>query len=1068
MKLFNTFRCLFLTVLLSVSAATAFAQNVTVKGKVTDQNGEPVIGASVMLSGNQTVGALTDMDGNYSISVPSKSTLIFSCIGYATQNVAVDGRTTVDVIFSEDTEFLDETVVIGYGTQKKRLLTGATINISGDDIQRQSTTNALGALYSSVPGVNITQNNGLPGAGYSITVRGLGTTGSSGPLIVIDGVAGGNLDVLNPADIESIDILKDAASAAIYGARAANGVVLVTTRQGKAGEKKATVTFDAYMGIQQPNTNGVKPVNATEYLDLIDRAFISFGSLKEGQHWYDINALMPVQKQWMDRGQWNGTDWFDASINKNAPTNNLAVGITGGGDSVRYSFSFSKSYQEGTLGMPKPTYYDRTTVRANTDFTVLRKNNRDVIKLGENVTFSITDSRGSSNNTIFGNDVKNALIKTPLLPAYDLDGSIYTYDKQLRDEWYVKDDEANSLQEADLTEREGKGVRVQGNVYMEVNPVRELKLRTAFGFRANTSYSRSYTPIYQLTATNYKEYDSVSQSSSVSTSWTWELTANYKKTFADVHTFEALAGTSVEATGWGTNLSGTRSTTKFGTWESANLSSVEGALTSDENASMSGGNTVPYFNLLSFFGRLNYSYMDKYLFTAIVRSDGSSNFARGNRWGVFPSVSAGWVISSEPWMASTKNWLNFFKVRGSWGQNGNCSIENFQYAATISLGGSYDFTYDQTSSTVAAYPDRIPNSRLSWETSEQLAIGFDSRFLRSRLGVIFDWYRKDTKDWLVRPPQMGILGASASNINGGAVRNSGVELSLTWNDSIGALRYNVGVNGSYNKNNVLYINNAEGYIKGEAKILSENVRNLEGFRAEPGKPIGYFLGIASEGIFQNQKQIDDYNAKGYAFMNGYDQAQPGDVIWIDQNGDGKYDQDDCVEIGNPHPDFTLGFNFGLQWKGFDLSVNGSGAFGMQIMQSYRQFALQELESYSNNFLARLWTGEGSTNSFPRFSHGSHNNFKCNGYNSDIWAQDADYVKIRNITFGYDLKHAIKKLPFQTLRFFVSGQNLFTFTGYDGMDPEVGRYSGSYPWASGIDTGYYPSPKVYMAGVSIKF
>ena len=1068
MKLFNTFRRLFLTVLLIVSAASAFAQNVTVKGKVTDQQGEPVIGASVMLSSNQSVGALTDMDGNYSISVPSKSTLVFSCIGYATQNVAVDGRTVIDVVFSEDTEFLDETVVIGYGTQKKRLLTGATINISGDDIQRQSTTNALGALYSSVPGVNITQNNGLPGAGYSITVRGLGTTGSSGPLIVIDGVAGGNLDVLNPADIESIDILKDAASAAIYGARAANGVVLVTTRQGKIGEKKATVTFDAYTGFQQPNTNGVKPVNATEYLDLIDRAFISFGSLKEGQHWYDIDALMPVQKQWMDSGKWNGTDWFEASINKNAPTNNLAVGVTGGGDSVRYSFSFSKSYQEGTLGMPKPTYYDRTTVRANTDFTVLRKNNRDVIKLGENVTFSITDSRGSSNNTIFGNDVKNALIKTPLLPAYDLDGSIYTYDKQLRDNWYVKDDEANSLQESDLSEREGKGVRVQGNVYLEVNPIRELKLRTAFGFRANTSYSRSYTPIYQLTATNYKEYDSVSQSSSVSTNWTWELTANYRKTFAEAHTFEALAGTSIESTGWGMNLSGTRSSTKFATWESANLSSVEGTLTSDENASMSGGNTVPYNNLLSFFGRLNYNYRDKYLFTAIVRTDGSSNFAKGNRWGVFPSVSAGWVITSEPWMESTKNWLNFFKVRASWGQNGNCSIENFQYAATISLGGSYDFTYDQTSSTVAAYPDRIPNSRLSWETSEQLAIGFDSRFLRSRLGVIFDWYRKDTKDWLVRPPQMGILGASASNINGGAVRNSGVELSFTWNDHFGDFRYNIGVNGSYNKNNVLYINNAEGYIKGEAKILSENVRNLEGFRAEPGKPIGYFLGIASEGIFQNQKQIDDYNAKGYAFMNGYDQAQPGDVIWIDQNGDGKYDQDDCVEIGNPHPDFTLGFNLGFQWKGFDLSLNGSGAFGMQIMQSYRQFALQELESYSNNFLARLWTGEGSTNSFPRFSHGSHNNFKCNGYNSDIWAQDADYVKIRNITFGYDLKHAIKRLPFQTLRFFVSGQNLFTFTGYDGMDPEVGRYSGSYPWASGIDTGYYPSPKVYMAGVSIKF
>ena len=1068
MKLFNTIRCLFLTATLSFCMANAFAQNVTVKGKVTDSRGEPVIGATVMLSSNQTVGALTDMDGAYSITVPSDATLNFSCVGFASQEIKVDGRTAIDVVLSEDAEFLEETVVIGYGTQKKKLLTGATINISGDDIQRQSTTNALGALYSSVPGVNITQNNGLPGSGYTITVRGLGTTGSASPLIVIDGVAGGHLDELNPADIESIDILKDAATAAIYGARAANGVVLVTTRQGKIGEKKATVTFDAYTGFQQPNTNGVRPVSASEYLDLIDREFVAKGTIKEGQHYYDIDKLMPVQKQWMEQGKWNGADWFNASVNPNAPTNNLALGVNGGGDAVRYSFSFTKSYQEGTLGMTKPNYYDRTTIRANTDFTILKKNNRDVIKLGENVTVSITDSRGSSNNTIFGNSVKNALIKTPLLPAYDLDGTLYTYEKQLRDDWLVKDDEANSLQEADLGENQGKGVRVQGNVYLEVSPIRELKLRTAFGFRGNTTYSRSYTPQYQITATNYKDYDSVKQSSDVSTHWSWEATANYKKTFAEAHTFDILAGTSIEARGWGMSVSGTRSTTKFGTWESANLSSVEGALTSDENASMSGGNTIPYNELLSFFGRVNYSYKDKYLFTAIVRTDGSCNFASGHRWGVFPSVSAGWVITSEPWMESTRDWLNFFKIRGSWGQNGNCSIDNFQYAATISLNGSYDFTYDQTNPTVAAYPDRIPNSRLSWETSEQLAIGFDSRFFQSRLGVIFDWYRKDTKDWLVRPPQMGILGADASNINGGAVRNSGIELSFTWNDHIGDFRYNIGVNGSYNKNNVLYINNAEGYIKGEAKILSENVRNLEGFRAEPGKPIGYFLGIASEGIFQNQAQIDEYNAKGYAFMNGYELAQPGDVIWIDQNGDGIYNEEDCVEIGNPHPDVLLGFNFGFQWKGFDFSVNGSGAFGQQVMQSYRQFALQDLESFTNNLVNRYWTGEGSTNKFPRFSDGSHNNFKCNGYNSDIWAQNADYLKIRNITFGYDFKQLFKKLPFQTFRFFVTGQNLITITKYDGMDPEVGRYSGMYPWASGIDTGYYPSPKVYMAGVSIRF
>ncbi|MBR6875963.1 MAG: TonB-dependent receptor [Bacteroidales bacterium] len=1034
----------------------ASAQNRAISGQVIDAGKQPVIGAAVMIPGTNT-GATTDLDGKFSIQVAPGTQLEVSCIGYST--ITVSAAEGMVITLQEDNEMLEETVVIGYGTQKKKLLTGSTINITGEDIQKQNTTNALGALYSSVPGVNIVQASGVPGASYNITIRGLGTNGNSNPLIVIDGVAGGNLDDLNPADIESIDILKDAASAAIYGARAANGVVLVTTRQGKVGEKKATVTFDAYMGFQQPNTNGVHGVTASEYLDLIKRAGLD--------DFDNIEQTMPVQMDWIRKGLWNGTDWFTESINKNAPTNNLAVGITGGGDAVRYSFSFTKSYSEGTLGAPKPTYYDRTTVRANTDFSILKKGNRDVIKLGENVTVSITDSRGMS-TTGRGSDVSNLLTKTPLLPAWDLDGTLYTYDKQLRDGWDARDNEVNLLEQQCLKESQGKGVRVQGNVYLEVNPIKELKLRTAFGFRANSSFSREYTPEYQLTASTFQEYDSVKQSASVSTNWTWELTANYKKTFASDHTVEALLGTSIESTGWGMSVNGTRSNTKFGTWESANLSSVDGALTSDEHASMGGSNTVPYNNLLSFFGRVNYSYKDKYMFTAIVRADGSCNFAKGHRWGIFPSVSAGWVISSEPWMQSTKQWLSFLKLRGSWGQNGNCRISNFQYTGTISMSGQYDFSYDQVNPVTAAYPDNIPNPNLSWETSEQLAIGFDSRFFRSRLGVIFDWYRKDTKDWLVTPPNMGILGASASSINGGAVRNSGVELSLTWNDHIGDVRYSVGLNGSYNKNNVLYINTAEGYLKGQAKIISENVAKLEGYRAEPGKPIGYFLGMASEGIFQNQKQIDDYNAKGYTFMNGYDAAQPGDVIWIDQNKDGVYDENDCVEIGNPHPDFTMGFSLSLQWKGIDFSINGSGAFGQQVMQSYRQFALQDLQSFTNNLVNRYWTGEGSTNSFPRYSSGSHNNFKCNSYNSDIFVQNADYLKIRNITLGFDFKQVFKKIPFQQLRIFVTGQNLFTITGYDGMDPEVGTGSGMDSWSSGIDTGFYPSPKVFMAGVSIKF
>ncbi|MBQ1584013.1 MAG: TonB-dependent receptor plug domain-containing protein, partial [Muribaculaceae bacterium] len=461
MKLFNAFRCLFLTGMVMFFGVETFAQNVTVKGKVSDSSGEPIIGVTVMLSSNNTVGTLTDGNGNYAITIPANSSLTFSCVGFATQEEQLNGRTVINVVLQEDTEFLDETVVVGYGTQKKRLLTGATINITGEDIQKQSTTNALGALYSSVPGVNIVQSSGGPGAGYNITVRGIGTTGSASPLVVIDGVAGGHLEDLNPADIESIDILKDAASAAIYGARAANGVVLVTTRQGKIGEKKATVTFDAYTGIQQPNTNGVHGVTASEYLDLISKA---------GLHEFDnIESTMPVQMQWIREGKWNGTDWFTESINKNAPNNNMVVGVTGGSDSVRYSFSFSKSYQEGTLGVPKVTYYDRTTVRANTDFTVLKKNNRDVIKLGENVTVSITGSRGMSTGGR-GSDVSNLLTKTPLLPAYDLDGSIYTYDKQVRDGWDARDNEVNLLQQQEMKESEGKGARVQGNVYLEVSP----------------------------------------------------------------------------------------------------------------------------------------------------------------------------------------------------------------------------------------------------------------------------------------------------------------------------------------------------------------------------------------------------------------------------------------------------------------------------------------------------------------------------------------------------------------------------------------------------------------------
>ncbi len=1056
----------FLTVaLLSLCSVVVMAQNKRISGKVADANGDPVIGAGVTQLGT-TNGVVTDADGNYVFSVPDGATINVEALGYEPQQFrVVAGQNIYSVTLAESATELDETVVVGYGTQRKRLITGATINIDGESIQKQQTTNAIGALYSSVPGVNIVQSTGQSWDGYTITIRGLGTTGSASPLYVIDGVAGGSISSLNPADIESIDILKDAASAAIYGARAANGVILVTTKQGKR-DSKVNVSFDASWGIQKANLNGIRALTAKEYVDTVNKAFVTAGVIEEGDCYPEVDeSLYPVQAEWIRKGIWNGTDWLNESVNKNAPVNNYVIGMNGGNDLVRFSLSYSKSYTEGTLGYPRKTWYDRNTIRLNTEISILRRANRDILKFGENATISAYYSSGISTGGIYGSTVHTALNYTPLLPAYDLDGTFYTFEDQQRDGWDAKDGGYNLLESNSYGQREGKTYRLQGNAYLEYTPTRAWKFRSVLGYRYYSSFSRSYTPYYKLAGTNENKFDDVSQSGSVSNSYTWENTVSWTKAFGDHHV-DGLLGASIEGTKWGMSVNGTIQDTRFHTWESANLSSTD-AVVNDEMVSIGGSNTVPYNDLLSFFGRANYNFRDTYLLTLILRADGSKNFASGHRWGYFPSVSAGWIITNEDFMDWSRGFMDYFKFRGSWGQNGNCSIANFQYAATVELSAPYDFTHDGMSASTGAYPSIIPNPELSWETSEQTDLGFDARFFRSRFGVAFDWYRKDTKDWLVNAPASFEYGTGAPVINGGAVRNQGIELGLTWHDRVGDLMYSIGVNGSHNRNEVLYIDNAEGIIHGASDVIAQNIGQYNSFEARPGKPIGYFTGFASEGIFQNQAQIDEYNANGYTFMDGYENAQPGDVIWIDQNKDGAYNVDDVVEIGNPHPDFNLGVNFSLQWKGFDLAVNGSGAFGQQVLQSYRSFANDDVSNYATNFMARLWTGEGSTNSFPRFTYGKHNNFYAKGFLGDIWAFDADYFKIRNITFGYDLKRAIKILPVSSLRVFFTGQNLFTFTKYDGMDPEVG-YGGGYSWTSGIDIGYYPSPKVFIGGISIKF
>lgn len=1038
------------------------ARLVKVKGNVCDAAGEPLIGVSVT-SDAVPGGVTTGIDGDYEISVPAGSTLSFSYVGCAPTSRKVGAAGTMDITLKEDANVLNEVVVVGYGVQKKRLVTGSTLNIKGDDIKRQNSTDAMGALYSRVPGVNIVQNNGQPDAGFKVNIRGLGTTGNSDPLYVIDGIAGADLKSLNPADIETIDILKDAASCAIYGSRAANGVILVTTRQGRKG--KVSVSYDGYYSVQRANLNGVKSVSGMEYIDLINRSFVSRGTIAEGESIHDWGELMPKQYPMLQNGSWRGTDWLEEFVNNNAPSFNNAVSIDGGNDMTRFSLGFTNTNTEGTLGVPKPPRYNRTTVRLNSDFTLWRVGELEVVKVGENVTFSTYKSNSLSQGSIYDNKMHNLLVLSPLLPAYNADGSYYTYADQTADGFQLPSGGYNMLEDNSLRDYDNRRFRLQSNFWLEVNPHKDWRFRSVYGYNYYNRNNRTYTPSYELSSKDYSEYDRVQQEASTNTFWTWENTLQWGHDFGEHHV-DALAGMSMEQQGWGASVGAWRKDTKFGTWESANISSSDSPI-DPEKVSVWGSNTIPYKKLISMFGRVNYNYNEKYLATLILRRDGSSNFARGHRWGIFPSVSGGWIMTNEPWMEQTRNWIDFLKIRGSWGRNGNCNISNFQYLATVSLDAPYDFSPDGSSYVTGAYPDIIPNPDLTWEKSEQLDFGFDARFFNQRLVATFDWYRKTTRDWLVKAPTLDSYGTGAPVINGGSVRNQGVELALTWYDTSGDFNYSVGVNVATNANKVTSINNSDGIIHGGTNVISQNIAQYNTYEARVGFPIGYFTGIASKGIFQNQEQIDRYRDNGYAFIDGYDKARPGDVIWIDQDGDGNYGDNDVVMIGNPHPDVTLGLNITMGWKGFDVAVSGSGAFGQQVLQSYRSFANSDYDNYTNNLVARFWTGEGSTGRFPRFSDGGHNNLRCNGYVGDIWVQNADYFKVRTITLGYDFKHLFRKLPMQQLRVFFSGQNLLTFTGYDGFDPEVG-YGGGDSWSSGIDIGYYPSPKAYTFGLNIKF
>ena len=1028
----------------------AFAQQKTITGKVTDESGAPVPGTTIIVKGT-TTGIVSDMDGNYSLSVPATAkTLVFSFVGMKSQEILVGTLTTISVKMVSESIGLDEVVAIGYGIQKKKLTTGATVQVSGDNLQKMSTTNALSALQSQSPGVEITQSSGQPGEGFKVTIRGLGTVGSSAPLYVIDGVAGGDINAFNTSDIESVDVLKDAASAAIYGARAANGVVLVTTKKGKAG--KLQLSYDGYYGVQYA-TKMPAMLNAKEYMSMMDET-----RFNEANPTYDWANLLPapLYNSIMD-GSWQGTNWMKEAYNEAAPTQNQAFNLAGGNDQSKFALGFSYTSQEGILGKPVQSQYDRYTARINSDHVLLKTKDFDVIKIGQTLNYNYNTKSGIAIGNIYGNSIHNLLTGNPLLPAYDADGNFYDYNDKVANGWNFDGNTGNPLAGTALSNwglNLSKNYALQTSAYLEIQPIKNLVFRSQFGYKMTASTYRSYDGIRHLSNNTNVTLDNVSQSASSGHNTTFDNTLSYKFTVADQHQFDVLVGQSIEKWGMGSNISASGNNSMFpGLFDYAWVDNTKPTVLSQRGA---GGSPWGSGALASFFGRANYNFKETYLASFTMRADGSSNFAKGKRWGYFPSMSAGWVMTNESFMESTKSFLDFMKLRASWGQNGNAAINNFQYLSTIAFDTSngYYFSADKLTQTVGGYADILANPDVKWETSEQLDLGFDSRFLNSRLGLTFDWYTKTTKDWLVTAPIPAVWGLNAPSVNGGDIENKGFEIALNWNDKAGDFQYGGSVNVAHNVNKVTRIANAEGIIHGDGNVLSQGTTEM--YRAQVGFPIGYFYGYKTAGVFQNWDQVNNTAAK-------YAGAQPGDLIFVDTDGNGTITEDDRTMIGNPHPDFTLGLNLNLSYKGFDLNIAGTGAFGQQIAKSYRSFADSPLQNYTTEIFGR-WTGQGTSNKLPRLTSGSNTNWQNI---SDIYIEDGDYVKIQNITLGYDFKKLFKNMPLAQARLFVTGQNLFTITGYSGMDPEIG-YGYDKSWVSGIDLGYYPSPRTYMVGVNLKF
>lgn len=1006
--------------LLSVTSVSAQSAKHALSGKITESGkNTPLPGASVRVKGTNT-GAVTDPAGAFKLEVSDTDSLEISLVGFTRQLIAVKGKTSLNVSMSEAATGLNELIVVGYGAEKKKLVTGAIDHVNTQQLEQNHSLQVDQALQGQTPGVQITANSAQPGESMKVRIRGAGTVGNADPLYIVDGVPVKDISYLNATDIASIDVLKDAASAAIYGSRAANGVILVTTKRGRSGAM--SISYDAYYGVQNPS-HKVSLLNAHDYAVIMNETAINSGN----PAYFSVAEIDKLGK---------GTDWQKEMYNEKAPMQNHTLSLSGGSEKSIYSASIAYTKQEGIVGLNGQSKYDRLSFRINSE----HKMYKDIITFGENLTFSQSNKRGVAVGNIYSNAFHSVFSVSPLFPAYNADG---TYGKSS-----FNPDEANPVAAMDYqNQNKTKTNRLVSDVYLQAEPVKGLKLRSDFGVDLSYADDRSYQPVYNLALNVYNLHSEVNQGIYQAFYWNWDNTISYQWNLGK-HNFTALAGMNSNKT-TASYLRGYKQDLTKGGLDNAVINNG----TTDSTQRIFGSDSTA--TMVSYFGRVSYNYAEKYLFTAIFRSDASSRFGPNHRTGYFPSFSAGWVPTNEHFFHAA--WLPYLKIRAGWGQNGNLPTYYSQYLSSISTQYLGYYFGAGENLAVGAAPIRISNPDLKWETSEQANIGFDAQLFKD-FNLTVDLYRKTTKDWLVNVNTPAISGSSSSLINGGDVRNQGIEASLGYDHNFNGFTVGVNANIGVNHNEVTDIPNQEKIINGANGVTYASMPEF--YRAQKGFPMGYFYGYKTAGIFQNENEVATYVNKDGGKLQP--DALPGDVRFKDLNGDGVIDSKDETQIGNPYPKFTYGFSVNLGYKGFDFSVSLYGTHGNQIWDGTHDFS-RPLSNYTTEILGR-WTGEGTSNRIPRLTDGAdlnHNWIRS----SDLYVHDASFLRVKSLNLGYDFKKVFHNLPLQQLRLYVSGTNLFTFTKYKGTDPEVGY--GPSGWASGIDLGTYPQPKTLLVGVNVK-